>query len=389
MSFTIENLPLYWRLSDYQDAKNTNNIVEANLDFSFSWDANNQLLIQKRNDYLLEALNLIYKQEYNIGYLQDANTLAENYGTDFFNFLIKTFDQYEIPSASLLEIGCGGCVLLEKFKQKGFKVTGIDSSPFATKSAKLKGINVIEDFFPSEKIIGKFDVIFCVDVLEHIDFYEDFLTQQINILEPNGLVIVNVPDATESIDKGDISLAMHQHLNYFSINSLKNLFNRVGLRDVHVEKANYGGSLYAVGRGDKSNSSKNLSKNDFTNDKTLKRYSKKGKITLRNIRSHILETYRANKTIGFYVPLRALPYVCNLPSNVNFRFFDDTPHWHEKKFDGMDVLIENMADLVSNPVDVIYIMSLTFGNEIRNKILTEFGDRIILFTLNDLIDGSK
>lgn len=376
----IDNLPFYWRLAE----DTSNNIVSSNMEFIFEWDEKLSLLKQKRNSNILEALHIIYQQEDNIGYLQEVNTIARSYGSDFLVFLKKELKKIVSKSANILEIGCGGCVILEQLKNDGHKVLGVDSSPFAVSEGKKRGIKVINDFFPSPKITESFDLIFCVDVLEHIDDYTNFINEQISRLNQNGLIVVNVPDATESILIGDISLAMHQHLNYFTTKSLHALLKESGLVNINIETSNYGGSLYACGK--KAIPRENIDNAflDVENNATkeLDLYEKKSKKNISKLRAHIFDMAKLKKSIGFYVPLRALPYLC--PStDINFRFFDDTPHWYGKKFDGTDTEIENMDDLVYDPVDVIYIMSLTFGKTIKTKILSSIGCPIEIYLLED------
>ena len=69
------------------------------------------------------------------------------------------------------------------------------------------------------------------------------------------------------------------------------------------------------------------------------------------------------------MPLRAMPYLAHLPSFRGLRIFDDTPHWHELFFDGADVPVENFEDFRMKPVDDLFIMSLTFGEVVRSKLL--------------------
>ena len=91
-------------------------------------------------------------------------------------------------------------------------------------------------------------------------------------------------------------------------------------------------------------------------------------------------------SLGFYAPLRALPYLAILKIRNGFRFFDDTHHWYGRCFDGLDVMIENFDDLKARPVDALFIMSMTFGEKIVNRI-SEGNiqcDRII--TLKQVLD---
>jgi len=46
------------------------------------------------------------------------------------------------------------------------------------------------------------------------------------------------------MEKGELSMAMHQHLNYFDTESLRNTVEAAGLKVLRIEVAKYGGSLY-------------------------------------------------------------------------------------------------------------------------------------------------
>jgi 2-polyprenyl-3-methyl-5-hydroxy-6-metoxy-1,4-benzoquinol methylase len=378
--FTIKKLPFYWRIKNHKNS-DTENIVDNFFSFSFDFDYDNLLLIQRRDKNTLSALNQVYKMESNIGYLQDHNVIAKPYGVDFINF-IKFFLNTNKNIKNILEIGCGGCVVLKELDNLGYEVLGIDSSPFAYHEGKMKGIEVITDFFPSSKINKSFDLIFHVDVLEHIDNYVDFLSCQYESLNEGGYIIVNVPDATESLEIGDISLAMHQHLNYFTEQSITAVLQKAGFQAVSVVKSGYGGSLYAIGKKIKYSSKKiELNNTDIYDD-----FLRKAELNAKYFERYSLNILEdKDKSLAYYVPLRALPYISLMSTFKGFRFFDDTDHWHRNFFDGVDVPIENFNDLKIKPVSDIIIMSLTFGDRIKKKINCTFGNQINVLTLNELI----
>jgi hypothetical protein len=89
------------------------------------------------------------------------------------------------------------------------------------------------------------------------------------------------------------------------------------------------------------------------------------------------------KTLGFYAPLRALPYISEMHLRNGFRFFDDTNYWHKKYFDGLDVPFENFNDFKRNPVTDIFIMSPTFGKMITDKIKNTFGKKVRIHKITD------
>jgi hypothetical protein len=93
--------------------------------------------------------------------------------------------------------------------------------------------------------------------------------------------------------------------------------------------------------------------------------------------------------LGFYVPLRALPYLSILKVFDGIRFFDDDPGVHGKYFDGFDVPVENFQDLQARPVTHMIIMSLPHAPAIAKKIRGHFDERIAVRALAEIIARPK
>ena len=374
----IDKLPLYWRLKE----RNSPNIVPDYLPFEYDFDESLQLLIQKRNEETLLHLEEIYKAESNIGYLQDANEIAKPYGVDFMDFIVRTLKTFGPDTKNVLEVGCGGCTILSQLKTKGYEVIGVDPSPIAKRDGEKKGIRIINEFFPSPLYTDKVDLIFHCDVLEHVSNPVQFLNNQKKQLSPNGLIIISLPDCNEGIEKGEISMTMHQHLNYFDTEGLRNTVEAAGLKVLTIEVAKYGGSLYCCAINqveDNYIDKKGISKFELFNSKI--------ELNIKTIINEI-EPYLNNpsRTVGFYVPLRTLPYISILKKYEGFRFFDDTNHWYNRAFDGVEVYIENFNDLKNNPVTDLFIMSLTFGDVIKKKVESQITGIKNIRVLGEIID---
>jgi 2-polyprenyl-3-methyl-5-hydroxy-6-metoxy-1,4-benzoquinol methylase len=356
----IDNLPFYWRLKE----RGAISPVPELVPFVYDFDEGLQLLIQKREPKTLEYLKKIYKEDANIGYLQDENEIAKPYGTDFSRFIGASLGKWGVDVQKVLELGCGGCTILQELKASGYDVVGIDPSPLAWREGKRRGLRIINRFFPTNEFKVTVDLIFHNDVLEHVDDPVGFLQSQRKQLNPNGLIITAVPDCTEGVLAGEISMTMHQHLNYFDLESLKNVFQAAGLEVLVIERALYGGSIYCCAR--KNNYRVNYASKSGQ-EKLYKFYSDAEKNT-RKFAAGVASFRKNSKSLGFYAPLRALPYLAILGMRNDFRFFDDTNHWYNRYFDGVDVPIENFNDLKAKPVDTLFIMSTTFGEKILTRI---------------------
>jgi 2-polyprenyl-6-hydroxyphenyl methylase/3-demethylubiquinone-9 3-methyltransferase len=121
--------------------------------------------------------------------LHDINPLRVNYINDLF----------PLNEKNILDVGCGGGILAESMARLGGNVTGIDQSEIAIKIAKLhakennlsidyKLLN-IEDFL--KKYSNKFDVITCLEMIEHVPDPASIITSCAKKLKKNGRLYVS------------------------------------------------------------------------------------------------------------------------------------------------------------------------------------------------------
>lgn len=339
------------------------NIVPDFVDFEIDFDEAHQLIIQKRNKDTLAYLDTIYKESFNVGYLQEGHDLAVKYGTDFIDYITSSISSTNPNAKRISEIGAGGCYILRKLKEEGYEVAAIDPSPIAHDKGREFGIEVVPEFYPSDNYIPKSDVIIHYDVLEHIEDTQKFLKSNLKELNDNGLVVFAVPDCTDNIKTGDISMFIHQHLNYFDVDSLSNLMKSAGFEVINIVKSNYGGVLYCCAKKSTSqlyDNKQGRSKFDnFTNQVDF---------NIESVKLFMKEGLSEGNTLGVYIPLRSLAYLSKLQVFKDFRFFDDDQGIYMKYFDGFEVPIENRHDLIENPVSHLLIMSYAFGDKIKTEI---------------------
>ncbi len=375
----LGKIPFYWGMQDDLDHIPGN--IPQFLPFELTFNEHLQLFQQKKCDYVNKCLQKVYLHDSNAGYLQEGHVLAELYGGDFLKFM-DTLLQQRPQLQSFLEIGSGGGYLLKKLKHRGYQVLGIDPSPVAVRNAKACNVDVINDFYPvSGQTINPVDCIYHYDVLEHVSDPVAFLTAHKKELKPDGIVILAVPDCTLSVRKGDISMVLHEHINYFDEESLANTIKAAGFDLLHIQPSKKMGVLYVAAQ---STDKKHVFPPPSLTQKKFDTYLKGLHKILVNLKN-FLDPKNSDKITGIYVPLRLIPYLAILKIVKRIRFFDDDPAMRDKYFSGFDIPVENMEQLVSKPVDRLIIASFPFAAIIEKKVRERLGQTIKIKHLADFM----
>jgi SAM-dependent methyltransferase len=130
----------------------------------------------------------------------------------------------------IVDIGCGKGGLLKALKNFGYRdLVGIEPSAACRDGLKEYGIasySSITDCLGEET---SFDCVVCTQVLEHIYFLNHFIDGMTQLLSPNGLIYVDVPDASVYAKHFHAPFYYfdREHINHFTPTSLNNLFGQL------------------------------------------------------------------------------------------------------------------------------------------------------------------
>ena len=109
------------------------------------------------------------------------------------HFSLNLDKNFSFSNLTLLDIGCGGGLLCEPFARLGAQVTGIDASKNNIEVAKVHAqkTNLQIQYLnklPEEIKNKKFDVILCMEVIEHVDNVNFFIESCSKLLNKNGII---------------------------------------------------------------------------------------------------------------------------------------------------------------------------------------------------------
>lgn len=161
------------------------------------------------------------------GYYDDyaytlANTESETrHNEEFVNELMGE----RLPSNVICEIGCGEGALLSKFRDRGNVVLGVEpSKPLAIKAMENRiyvrnaTVDLFTVFDMGPDILG---ALVLQQVLDHLTEVGVNAIHFFFSLKPGGLIAIETGDLDEILKTGDIGSFTHEHLTYWTFDTLK------------------------------------------------------------------------------------------------------------------------------------------------------------------------
>lgn len=177
-------------------------------------------------------------------YVTTQQSAASNQNID--EIRLSLFPQYRhiisnyLPpdkTTRIADLGCGYGQLLFCLKEMGYtNIDGVDTSSEQVEIAHRLGLNKVRrgDLagFLNE-VSGKYDVIFLMDVLEHMEKHEVINILELigNTLSEEGLLIIHVPNA-EGLSGMRIRYGDFTHETCFTPQSIRQVLLAAGFNDV-------------------------------------------------------------------------------------------------------------------------------------------------------------
>lgn len=153
-----------------------------------------------------------------------------------------------LEGKSALDVGCGAGLLAEPLARLGAKLTGIDASPeviaVAREHAEAMGLDIDYRSGDVREIDGLFDLITCMEVVEHVADPALFIGVLAKRLAPNGLLILSTPNRTAwsrlmmitlGEGLGRIPKGTHDFDKFIPPSRMKLLLAHAGLKCLDIE----------------------------------------------------------------------------------------------------------------------------------------------------------
>lgn len=227
----------------------------------------------------------------------------------------KFVKKFRLNSDSLiLEIASNDGAQLQYFKNLGTKILGVDPAQNIAKVANQKGISTLPEFFNqnlAKKLKGKgihADLVLGANVLAHVPEIVDFVKGVKIILKSKGTAVFEFP-YLQGLMENKFDTIYHEHVFYYSLLSLRNLFKKADLEIYDVAKTEMqGGSLQIfvshIGKFKTTNRVKKLvdweNKKGFSKIKTYEKINRDVSDLKKEIISLLKNLKKKGKKIGAY-----------------------------------------------------------------------------------------
>ncbi len=114
----------------------------------------------------------------------------------------KPINNKILKGLEILDLGCGGGLVCEPLARLGANVTGIDfinnNIKIAKDHSKISNLNInyLNQDLSSLKLKNKFDIILMLEIIEHLDDWENVVKKILKFLKPQGKIIFSTINRT-------------------------------------------------------------------------------------------------------------------------------------------------------------------------------------------------
>lgn len=363
----------------------------------------NSLLRDPFEKEVLYPLSLSWCHECNLVQLNqtvDPRELFSNYiwttGTSrAANDFAKTFFQEFIKRSGeekgeyVLEVASNDGTFLVPFMETGHKVLGIDPAQNLVDMANANGVPTRLGFFgteSAEEILKKYGparMVLARNVLPHVANTLDFVEGLARCLDAEGMLAIEVHYAKVILEELHYDSIYHEHLCYFTLQSLERLLNRYGLFIFDlVESPISGGSLIVYTKKHRAEERPSVEQyrereiRGATNElKSWEDFARRSS-THKDQLATMLQTIaaRGGQIVGWGASARSstLLNFCGIDARTVSCIADRNPLKQKLFTAGTRIPIENPDSVMSRNPTSVFLLAWNFADEIMENLETEY-----------------
>ncbi len=354
----------------------------------------NLSLIHCRKCKLLQLENnfnskIMYGSNY--GYMSSLNSSMEKHLKEKSKNLIKKYKLNK--NKNILDIGSNDGTFLKFFSNKN-NLFACDPTIFKFKKHYKKNIKLITKFFSSKHFKSKkFNLISSIAMFYDLPDPLKFARDVKSILDDNGIWHIELSYMPLMLNMNSYDTICHEHLEYYSLTSLKYLMEMVGFKIIKISFNDINGGSIAMDVAKKDSVYKEISTRikSLLNEEKRKKYNeiktqknfflncKKNKILLVNL---LKKLKKNNKTVygyGASTKGNVILQYCRIKENLINKIVEINKFKYNRYTPGTKIKIISESDVKSINPDYYLVLPWHFKRNIieREKKYLKKGGKLI------------
>jgi len=150
----------------------------------------------------------------------------------------------------VLDIGANDGTLLKSYSVDGLITVGCEPADNLVEELRSNACHVINDFWQIELFenmaIGKAKVITALGMFYDLEDPNQFIKDARMALAEDGIFVAQLMCLASMLEQNDLGNICHEHLEFYSLDSLKYLFEKNGLEMFRIEENTVNGGSYRI-----------------------------------------------------------------------------------------------------------------------------------------------
>lgn len=294
----------------------------------------------------------------------------------------------------IVEIASNDGTFLKPFIEKGFrKVLGVDPARNVAENANKRGIRTVPEFWSSalaNELIAEFGnakVVIARNVIPHVSELLDVIAAIELMLREDGVGVIEFHDAGKIQRDLHYDSIYHEHLCYFSIESMTHLLKRFELNPFHIEESHISGGSWVIFFSKKvREKSAELDQAVRIEDDCNVNHLSAWQDFARRAAGHrqktleIFDSLKGKKVVGFGSSARSQTYLnyCEVEPSHMSAIIDNSPLKQGLFTPGSSIPIVNLETGLGLKPELIFVLAWNFRDEIVKECLSAGYDREFL-----------
>lgn len=293
-------------------------------------------------------------------------------------------------SSFVLEAASNDGYMLQHFVERDIPAIGVDPAEGPVEAAREKGVDSLCTYFSDDlardlRADGRqADLFLANNVLAHVPDLNGFVEGIGIALADDGVAVIEVPYVVDLVDHGEFDTIYHQHLCYFSVTALDQLFRRHGLYLNDIERIEtHGGSLRLFVEPQEDVQSSVLDLLNMEQERGVDRaefyQSFAGRVA--QVKTDLRETLdrlksNGNQIVGYGAAAKATTLLsyCDITTEDLDYIVDLNEYKHGRYMGGSHIPIYPTERLLEDQPEYALILAWNFADEIMEQ-QSEFAER--------------